>query len=383
MEGPSRRWSSSSSSRELAGVRRPPAPPAMPTTAAAPLAAALIRHSSGTAGGHRLLANHRLSPALAAPAVAQRARQPHRARQQHVLRHAVLRRHRHAVLQLLHREHLASVLPHHAHLASRVLAAPHPAPRPARPPRRRAQGFPSTNQRTCTKCDTSSGSAFNFLVGNSLQSTWVPSTAQGTASCSCAATGTYGGVVTATVLSNGSSLQRCVVCPSGWAPNAAQQCVPTGGSLSATTPQQDLQFVLTALGLNINTGSAVQVRCLRACCESAQERRRCSTGAPRNLCARAQAPTGRALTSPCTNRALPAGHLFLHQRQPVGGAVHAAGPLGKGLLPGPGPRRLQRRRQPLRAAALQPVSQWRRAARGDWRGHRGGVRGKWWKAGVR
>lgn len=52
------------------------------------------------------------------------------------------------------------------------------------------------------------------------------------------------------------------MCPSGSAPNPENTaCVPTGGSLNNTSPQGDLEFVLSQLGLsNINIGAATEVR---------------------------------------------------------------------------------------------------------------------------
>jgi hypothetical protein len=60
---------------------------------------------------------------------------------------------------------------------------------------------------------------------------------------------------------SGATIERCVTCPDGTAPNSARtQCLPTSGSgLTSTSPTQDLQYVISALNLGINIGSATQV----------------------------------------------------------------------------------------------------------------------------
>ncbi|KAJ9523189.1 hypothetical protein QJQ45_024081 [Haematococcus lacustris] len=120
--------------------------------------------------------------------------------------------------------------------------------------------FPSSNQLTCISCDGTSGSTYNFDVstGSAIYQTWSPARNASTASCACAASASTASVV-ATVTTTGASLQRCVTCPSGTQPNPSRtQCVPSSGILASTTPLQDLQFVLNALSLSINIGTATQ-----------------------------------------------------------------------------------------------------------------------------
>lgn len=87
--------------------------------------------------------------------------------------------------------------------------------------------FPSTDQLQCTSCDSNSGAFYNFdSTGFSVTQNWTTAVASGTRSCACSAASNR--TVIATVESYGASLQRCVRCLDGTAPNAAQQCIPTG-----------------------------------------------------------------------------------------------------------------------------------------------------------
>lgn len=107
-------------------------------------------------------------------------------------------------------------------------------------------------------CDATAGTAFLFANGFGAVQTWTAATAA-SGVCACAAPAA-GRVVTLVVTPGGAQLNRCVTCPAGTAPNAGETaCVSTAAAAFATTPQQDLQAVVTALSLGINVGAATEV----------------------------------------------------------------------------------------------------------------------------
>ncbi|KAG2497180.1 hypothetical protein HYH03_004769 [Edaphochlamys debaryana] len=84
---------------------------------------------------------------------------------------------------------------------------------------------------------------------------WRPSVLQSTTSCACQSSA--GNTVINTVLSNGTNLQRCIVCPSGSRPNSINQCVPVSGSLP-DTPLQQLATALRELNIAMTQAQATQ-----------------------------------------------------------------------------------------------------------------------------
>uniref|UniRef100_A0A7S3QKR7 Meckelin n=1 Tax=Dunaliella tertiolecta TaxID=3047 RepID=A0A7S3QKR7_DUNTE len=115
---------------------------------------------------------------------------------------------------------------------------------------------PSADQRSCVRCDSSSGSLFLFRNGFALTQEWTPASGTG-GSCSCDS-GAADSIVTI-VEREGNVLQRCITCPSGTSPNSGgDACVPDSNTLDNTTPLEDLQFVIEELGLGINVGAATE-----------------------------------------------------------------------------------------------------------------------------
>jgi hypothetical protein len=123
---------------------------------------------------------------------------------------------------------------------------------------------------SCVLCDPGSGSDSSFAAGFMMSTQWVPATLSPAGTCSCgpnaaalaANASSAGAVLTAMEGEGGLGLKRCVLCPTGSAPDAAGgSCVPTSGG-GPRSAAQDLAYVLTALnarGAGIVPMTATQV----------------------------------------------------------------------------------------------------------------------------
>lgn len=161
-----------------------------------------------------------------------------------------------------------------------LLPRPCRAPRPCRTPFHlltpcrlcTAQGAnPSDDQRSCVRCDTTSGRFYNFTTqGFSVNQLWVAGRNISGSSCQCP-TGNVtvfagetpvssASIVTTRVQENGTLFQRCIVCPEGTVREGngcqAPDSLPSQGY---STPFNDFTRANGLIRLGLNWVSSITV----------------------------------------------------------------------------------------------------------------------------
>lgn len=121
--------------------------------------------------------------------------------------------------------------------------------------------FPSSDQRVCIGCDTSTGQFYDFRTGLAITQNWTEALAQSSTSCACR-TPVPSRTLLATAWSNGLRLQRCVVCPAGTSVSGTggTTCVPDVPPPSLPpTPNEQLTQALIQLSITgVSAAAATQ-----------------------------------------------------------------------------------------------------------------------------